>query len=67
VISWFQSFLSNGSTCTATPRLIQNEFRFRMARKRSALQEKFGPRALPPYVDHVIPPVRLLKVGGCTS
>lgn len=42
-------------------RVIQNHFKIRLARKRNALQEKFGPRALPPYVDMVIPPLRHLK------
>ena len=42
-------------------RRIQNQFRIRLARKRAVTQEKFGPRALPPYVESfVIPPVRHL-------
>ena len=42
-------------------RRIQNQFRIRLARKRAVTQEKFGPRALPPYVESfIIPPVRHL-------
>eukprot|EP00227_Mantoniella_beaufortii_P003457 CAMPEP_0197608380 /NCGR_PEP_ID=MMETSP1326-20131121/48950_1 /TAXON_ID=1155430 /ORGANISM="Genus nov. species nov., Strain RCC2288" /LENGTH=442 /DNA_ID=CAMNT_0043176573 /DNA_START=275 /DNA_END=1600 /DNA_ORIENTATION=+ len=43
-------------------KVIQNRFKIRAARRRAALQERFGPRALPPRVDQrVLPDLRALK------
>ena len=50
----------------AAARMIQNQFRIRLTRKRAASQEKFGPRALPPYIDTIMPPVRHLKAGDAS-